>query len=256
MTSTPWEPVPAVPRMDGARGGACLVWWAEPGWVHGGLTTVLDGAERDRLRRYRRPADRARFAAGVVVSRVVLGALLGVEPGRVALDRSCPTCGEPHGPPRLAGGDRPPLHLSVSHAGNRVVVAVATAPGVGVDVEAVPPDLRLDGLCGQVLTPEEAAGLTGLPAADRVGAFLSYWTRKEAVVKATGDGLRADPRRIRVTPPSSQPELLEWPDRPGMVARTAMHTLHPGPGYAACLALLDQPSARVRELSAAAILAA
>lgn len=246
----PWEPAPAVPPVDR---DTCLVWWAEPGWLRPELTALLDGAERHRRGRYVRAADRDRFATGVVVTRLVVGALTGVDPALVGLDRSCPACGEPHGPPRPT--HRPDLRLSISHARDRVAVAVTRAPGVGVDVEAVERDLDLAGMQAQVLTGQEASALAELDPAERARGFLTYWTRKEAVVKATGDGLRAGLGEIAVTPPHAPPELLAWPDRPDAPARMTLRTLRPGPGYAACLALIDLPAPTVRELSAAALLA-
>lgn len=250
-SSLAWEPAVGVPPLND---NACLVWWAEPGWLRPRCLALLDAVERDRWRRYRRTADRDRFATGVVVSRIVLGALLRTPPGRVPLDRSCLACGAPHGRPRLAGCGRE-LRLSVSHAGDRVALAVTRAPAVGVDVEVVSNGSDVDGLEARVLTPTEACALSGLDPARRAVGFLTYWTRKEAVVKATGDGLGADLRRIEVSPPAAAPELLEWRDRRDLLARVTLRGLHPGPGYTACLAVIDRPFVAVRELSAAAMLA-
>jgi 4'-phosphopantetheinyl transferase len=210
---------------------------------------LLNDVERARRERYVRPADRDRFTLGVAVTRLAAGALLGVAPERVPLDRTCQGCGAPHGRPVIDGG---PL-LSVSHSGERVVVALTGGGPVGVDVEEASDRLNEE-IAGQLLGPDEAADLRGLDRAARRRGLLEYWTRKEAVLKATGDGLRVPLADLYVSAPDEPPRLLAWEDRPGLPARLTMRTLTPGPGYAACLALIDQPDVPVHEESAGLLL--
>jgi 4'-phosphopantetheinyl transferase len=98
-----------------------------------------------------------------------------------------------------------------------------------------------------VLDPGEAEAVTC------VADFFTYWTRKEAVVKATGDGLAVPLRRVRVTPPGVAPALLAYPDR---TLTVQMRDLAPGPGYAAALAVVTGAPVEVRERPAAGLLAA
>lgn len=207
------------------------MWWADTGWLRARHSELLDEVESARSRALRRAADRARFVVGCALLRRVLGARLGMEPSRVPLDRTCPECGEPHGRPRL----RRPIHISVSHAGTRVAVAVGPLP-VGVDVERVDPALDLGPLAAAALTDGERAALGRLPPGDRAGGFLALWTRKEAVLKATGDGLNVDPRRVAVSDPAAAPRLLSFAGRPDLDA--TLVDLDPGPGYVATLAIL------------------
>jgi 4'-phosphopantetheinyl transferase len=214
----------------------CEVWWATRADVRPEHVDLLNEVERRRRDRYLRDEDRDRFTLGVVVTRMALAPLLGVPPERVPLSRACRDCGEPHGPPVLSGSGADGPYLSVSHSGDRVAVALAAAGPVGVDVEAVRP---LDeGIQRHVLAPAES--LDG-------GELLSYWTRKEAIVKATGDGLRVPMTSITVSAPGEPPRLLAWPDRADLVGRFTLRPLDPGPGYFACLALIDQPTVTVRE---------
>jgi 4'-phosphopantetheinyl transferase len=159
------------------------VWWREPSL---GGADLLVGVERERADAYLRDADRARFVTGVALSRTVLGERLGVEPRDVPLDRTCKDCGRPHGPPRLPDGPR----ISIAHSGERVVLALADVP-VGVDVEKIDRKLDATRLGKRVLLPEEREGI------DSPADFVRRWTRKEALVKATGEGVfvlpRADP---------------------------------------------------------------
>ncbi len=249
-----WDPVTEVPTLGGT---ACQVWWACPGEVTAGHLVMLDPAERGRHAGYLRAADRDRFAAGVAITRLVLGSLTGLPPARVPLDRSCAACGQPHGPPRLT--DCPRYRrpgLSISHSGDRVVLAVAAGGAVGVDVELPGPAVDIAAVASYALAAGEQALLRQLPPAGQLAGFASIWTRKEAVVKATGDGLRARLADLIVSGPTAEPRLLRWDQRPDIPARATLRTLSPGGGYVACVALLDQPSAAIRELSASALLRA
>jgi 4'-phosphopantetheinyl transferase len=217
----------------------CDVWWATLSDVRPEHVALLNSVEHGRRERYVRTEDRDRFTLGVAMTRLALGPLLGLPPAMVPLTRACRDCGEPHGPPAVAGG---PL-LSVSHSGDRVAMALSAHGPVGVDVEECSRQLD-NAIERHVLAPAESA------APDDRGIF-AYWTRKEALVKATGDGLRAPMTEITVSPPDEPPRLIAWSGRADLVGRITMRALEPGPGYAACLALIDQPGAEVCEHAAA-----
>ena len=152
----------------------CDVWWAAPVAPADapGLVGLLDGHERARLGRFRRDVDAARYLAAHALTRVVLGVRLGRPPASLVFDRTC-RCGEPHGKPVLAGGPG----FSFTHAGAVVGVAVLDGGPVGLDVEPVRALPDLEGMAAHVGAPAEPA------------AFFRAWTRKEALLKATGDGL-------------------------------------------------------------------
>jgi 4'-phosphopantetheinyl transferase len=228
------------------------VWWAARGDVRPGHVRLLDAVEHGRRDRYLRAEDRDRFTIGVALTRLVLGEALDVPPERVPLDRTCPDCDRPHGAPRLPGGTGP--YVSISHSGDRIALAVSTAGPLGVDVEAARGELDRE-VAGRVLGSAEVADLERLGPARRQSGLLAYWTRKEAVVKATGDGLRVPLTDLHVSAPDEGPRLLAWRGRPGLPGRFRLHALDPGPGYAACLALIDQPDATVEETPATALLA-
>jgi 4'-phosphopantetheinyl transferase len=160
--------------------------------------SLLDVSELARAHRYWLRADRDRVLLGAVLLRTAAGRRLGVAPADVEVDRTCDRCGAQHGRPRLPGAG---LHASVSHSGDVVAVALTAAGPVGVDVEAVRA-IDLDAITDTVCGPAERRQLR-TPA-----DFYSFWTRKEAVLKATGDGLRRPMTDVHVTPPDSVPKLL------------------------------------------------
>jgi 4'-phosphopantetheinyl transferase len=118
----------------------------------------------------------------------VLAKYLKTTPELVVLHRS------PTGKPEL---EHSALHVSLAHSGQVALVAVSDVD-VGVDVEWLRDGTEAWPLVAQALTSSEHAALQSLPIADRSEAFLSTWTRKEALLKAAGIGLALDPRLIEL----------------------------------------------------------
>lgn len=191
------------------------VWWAGVGLARDEFAEDLDEVERGRLAAYVREVDKARFLLGVTMVRRVLAARFSLPAAKISLDRTCPECGKPHGKVRAAG-----VELSVTHSGDLVGIAVADRP-VGIDVERVDPELDVDGVARVVLAADELRELSRRTGIEKVRAFTEYWTRKEAVVKATGEGLRGD---LRAEPPTDIHvlELNVGPDhRAALAVRSA-----------------------------------
>ncbi|MEU8764249.1 4'-phosphopantetheinyl transferase superfamily protein [Streptomyces sp. NPDC048659] len=175
---------PARPS-EGPPAGAEL-WLVPPGAVPEGAE-VLDTAERERAGRFRRAVDREMYVAAHTALRVLAGAYLGRAPEGLEFARlDCPGCGGPHGRPVLAGAGAG-LHFSLSHSGGLGLLAFAPVP-VGVDVEGVP-EPRTVGQVADALHPAERRELAALDGAARAAAFARCWTRKEAYLKGTGQGL-------------------------------------------------------------------
>lgn len=217
------------------------VWWWHAPLDTTGLHWLLDEAERARRDRYRTALDAARFVAGAAVVRCAAGLVVGVAPDRVVVDRTCEVCGAPHGRPRPSGGGE----VSVTHGGDVVAVARSSGPAVGVDVEPVAP---LDeGVLAVALAPAERAGVV-----DGAG-FARVWTRKEAVLKALGTGLRTGPATLEVSAPDAPPALLglDGAAPPDCVLRD----LDAGPGHAAALAVLGTSGPVVAHRSAEELVA-
>jgi 4'-phosphopantetheinyl transferase len=209
--------------------------------LHERHLALLDADECARRAAYRRAEDSDRFALGAVLVRLAAAdALHALDPARLEVDRRCPGCGRPHGAPRLNDSG---LHLSVSHSGDRVAVAISRWFGVGVDVEQIG-GTDIPDLTHHVLG-------TGESATD-ADEFFAYWTRKESVVKATGDGLQIPLRDVLVSPPHEPPRLRSYPGRGSLIV--SMVDLRPGPGYAGTLTALTGRMPVVVEECAATLL--
>ncbi|MFF2819974.1 4'-phosphopantetheinyl transferase family protein [Kitasatospora cineracea] len=162
---------------------------------------LLTAFERERLERFRRPADRDDYLAAHLLVRYCAAAHLGVEPAAVAFGQRCPGCGSTaHGRPYLT--DRPGTHLSLSHT-NGVIAAAAGPVPVGVDVEHLDARTTDPATLRHVLTPAENALVRQHP--DPTRAFLRLWVRKEALIKlgrTTLDALGAlDLSHLPLDPP-------------------------------------------------------
>ncbi|HVT33594.1 MAG TPA: 4'-phosphopantetheinyl transferase superfamily protein [Rhodanobacteraceae bacterium] len=83
----------------------------------------------------------------------------------------------------------PGIDFNLSHARDHVLIAVARAQPLGVDIEHIDRKTDVDGLARRFFAASEAEALRGLPEAQRLEAFVRLWTCKEAVLKALGEGL-------------------------------------------------------------------
>jgi 4'-phosphopantetheinyl transferase len=226
---------------------SCELWWARPSSARPGARVLLDDAERARLARFRRPEDAARFLAAHALLRVLVGRTLGVSPGQIGITARCPHCGGPHGKPTVP--DAPGLELSLSHSGGWVVVALARGAPVGVDVELLRPLADLDALAERVRSPAERDRGDG----DGSDGLLRTWTRKEALLKASGDGLAVPMADLTLSPPGAAPRLIDWAGRPANGAAW-LADLAPDGEHVGCVALLGVPSAQLTEQPADALL--
>jgi 4'-phosphopantetheinyl transferase len=222
----------------------CEIWWATPTGARA-TYALLDRVEQKRAASLRAAGDRDRYATAHALVRLVLAARTGVPPTSLELAPSCRRCGGAHGKPRLVH-PRVDVRFNLAHAPGRVVVAVAESREVGVDVEPVPVegDPTVPALAAEALAPAELTAYHRLPPSQRNRAVAVWWTRKEAVLKASGDGLAVPPSSVVVRGPEpvTPRALLGGPAR-----ATSVRDLHPGRGYVGSVAVLDAPSLAVTE---------
>ncbi|MFB7663089.1 4'-phosphopantetheinyl transferase family protein [Kitasatospora sp. NPDC056138] len=226
----------------------CEVWWARPAQVPAELVSVLSPAERERRAATVRQQDRDRFTAAAALLRLALGARLGIPPARVPIDRTCPDCPDPHGRPRLPGSLG--MDCSVARSADQIAVAVSSGRTIGVDVEDVVEQHELDDLAVTALTPRERAAVARRPRRSRPRAVARLWTAKEAVLKATGDGLRICPGSVEIHATRDELRLLGLPRIPALARGAVLHRLRPAAAVATLAALGPEPLT-VREYPAA-----
>ncbi|GAB3134978.1 4'-phosphopantetheinyl transferase superfamily protein [Amycolatopsis stemonae] len=220
-----------------------VVRWSSPLPAEERFLRLLDDVEQGRFEAYRQDADKRRFLTGRVLAKTVAAERLGLAVESVKFDATCEDCGKPHGRPRVPGAD---LTLSISHSGELIGVAATPSVPVGLDVETAGRRAD-DGLIEYALSPAEAAHLTGLSAEEKAAAFFVYWTRKEAVMKATGRGLRIPLKSITFSRFDEPPRLLASDDAALDPAKTRLADLKAADGYRAAIAVLTTEELSVTE---------
>ena len=241
-------PSPDVPRH-------CTVWWSELALLAPAHLNVLDAHEHRRRGAFREGTDQQRFTLGAVLLRFAAGAALGIGPEDVVVQRACTTCDGQHGQPRVSrpAALRGPLresqgelHVSVTHSGDLVAVATTRVGPVGIDIEVVRA-LEFKRLLERTNGPTETP-----PVSAR--QFLTTWTRKESLVKATGTGIITDLRALTVGPPAEPARLLAWHDGP---PQARMHDLSDvtARGAVGCVSILTPDAVSFDERHARRLLA-
>lgn len=165
----------------GLAAGRVEVWeaWAGDAALRAGCWKLLTREERARAERTREGWAREEFVVGRGCLRALLGAVLGRPGSEVAIGVGT------HGKPWVEG-----VSFNVAHSRGEVLIALSGEGAVGVDVEWLDPGIEAMEIAQGAFAPGEVAAIAA--ADDRVGAFYRCWTRKEAVVKAHGQGLTLD----------------------------------------------------------------
>jgi 4'-phosphopantetheinyl transferase len=195
---------------------------------------MLSADERARARRFVFARDRRRFVVAHGALRQVLARYLGRAPRAIDFAVSA------RGKPSLSVPGGAVLEFNLAHAGELALIGLAAGRAVGIDVEPV--RALPDGLAvaEHAFSVAERTSLMAAPtAAATWAAFFCYWTRKEAILKATGDGLGVPLRRVDVAWSAQTParvRSIEVLDLGGMQHRLGVLDLRPAPGYAAAVA--------------------
>lgn len=194
--------------------------------------SLLSGDEAARAARLVFPLHRARWIASRAFLRRVLAARAGCGPREVRFAYG------PGGKPALAhpAGQ---LEFSLSHAEGYAACAVTGGDAVGMDLEVVRPVQDFAAVAARFFSARENEDLLALPESDRLRAFFECWTRKEAFLKATGDGLARPLDSFSVTlGPGVPPRIDEaGPEAGGDGGRWSLLALEPRPGLLAAIAV-------------------
>lgn len=194
---------------------------------------ILSHAERQRADKFYFERDREHFIVGRGVLRKILGRYLEVSPERISFAYNR------YGKPALSAeaGDQQ-LRFNVSHSHGLALYAFARGREVGVDIEFAREDFASLEVAGHFFSPQEVATLRALPASELTRAFFNCWTRKEAFIKALGEGLSHPLDGFVVSLRPGEPaSLLSVDGQPQEAARWSLTELFPGEGYAAALAV-------------------
>jgi 4'-phosphopantetheinyl transferase len=196
----------------------------------------LSQDERRKAQRFRVETAREHFIATRSFLRLIMGRYLEVKPERLQFQYG------PHGKPALADEfGETGICFNVSHSHGLALFAVTLGRAVGVDIEKIRPDLDCVALAKRFFSPYEIKALRSLPVDQQRRAFFNGWTRKEAYLKARGEGLSTPLDQFDISLiPGKPAALLGHRSDPKEVFKWSIEDLDLGPEYSAALAVERQ----------------
>jgi 4'-phosphopantetheinyl transferase len=190
---------------------------------------LLSVDEQHRASTLRHKPDRRRYIVTRGTLRLLLGHSLEADPATLEFSYT------PRGKPYFAGRANT-IHFNVSHSAERALYALSLTNPVGADIECLEREVDYRRLARRFFTPREQTALLRIPEGQRRREFLACWTRKEAVAKASGDGLALPFTQfeVPVAPISTSYAVGLGASVPAAVC--TLYPVVPGSGYVASVA--------------------
>ncbi len=188
---------------------------------------MLAADEQARADRFRAPYLRRRYVVARGILRRLLAGYLKADARQLSFAYGA------HDKPHVANESR--LHFNLAHADDCAIYAVAQGREVGIDIEATARDVDVLGVARQAFSSVECAVLTALAPDARQDAFFRIWTRKEAYVKARGEGLSYPTRSFSVSHLADEDALLDDDKDEKARDRWRVIGLEAPPGFSAAL---------------------
>ena len=198
------------------------------------LLSLLSDDELKRAERFRFEKHRHRWIAGRAMLRTILSAMTHRSPESVAFEY------DEHKKPYLpcsSGHER--IHFNLTHSSDLALLAVTSVGPVGIDVERIKPLSSIDTVVDRFFSIAERSAFSTMSGdEERLKAFYTCWTRKEAYLKALGCGISEPTNTFDVTfLENSEPEIIAI-DGDNNVARDwLLFDLKVTPGYVGALAI-------------------
>ncbi len=200
------------------------------------LTTILSSDEQEKAARFRFEKHQRRYTVARAMLRTILGGYLGLPPQELRFRYG------PRGKPELADGlGDGNLRFNLAHSHELALYAFSQNREIGVDVEHLKPIPDAERIVSRFFSASEYEQLRQLPADQKQQGFFNGWTRKEAYIKALGDGLFHALDRFQVSLIPGEPVcLLQVEDKPSETTRWSLAAMTPIEGYTAALAVEGQ----------------
>ena len=208
-----------------------------------GMREILSAQERARAERLAHPDHKRRYIVAHARMRQILGLRVGRRPEDLAF------CVSPDGKPYLAPETPKAVHFNLSHCADNAALAICETAEVGVDIEAIRP-VR-DGFARRFFTAQEAEEIDALPDDEQRPALFRCWTRKEAFLKATGEGIKRGLASFQVSLAPGEPACVIAIGGDAQAAKDwVLYDFCPAAGLAGAAALIapDGVQFTIREL--------
>lgn len=199
------------------------------------LEPLLSADEISRASQFHFAKDRKHYVVARGLLRKLLGAYVGVGAGDLSFAYA------QKGKPRLAESLASLVQFNLAHSHGKAIYAFSVGREVGVDLEFMRADFAGDKIAERFFSPTEVTTLATVSTELRQRAFFDCWTRKEAYLKARGEGLSLPLDEFDVAfAPGEAAALLGNRKEPADVARWTMQSVPAPDGFAAALVVEGQ----------------
>ena len=197
------------------------------------LYQQLSNDERLRAERFYFEKDRKRFIIGRGILRMILGCYLRVEPSRVQF------CYGKHGKAELSDAlGKRNIFFNMSDSEGLALYAFTRSHEIGVDIESIREISEMDQIAQSFFSSGENAVFCSIPNGKKKEAFFNCWTRKEAFIKAIGEGLSRPLDKFEVSLiPGESAKLLKIDGDSLRASRWSIQALKPASGFVAAFAV-------------------
>jgi 4'-phosphopantetheinyl transferase len=201
---------------------------------------VLDSNEKIQADKFKNPVLRDRYVRAHGQLRTVLAHYVNAAPASLRIAKTS------HGKPYLV--DYTELAFNLSHTSNVMVLAIAKQCQLGVDIEQCKPRGNLADLVAKCFSDAEASYWQQLNADQQHRQFYQFWTRKEALVKATGLGISLGLKHCVINPANPQ-QFLTVPAQCGLATQWHNRDLTLDDDTLCAALVANQPIERVNQKS-------
>lgn len=207
------------------------VWLDRPGVPLPELWQLLAADERERANRFRFERDRNHYVAGRGVLRLLIGRYLSLSPSHISFAYGS------HGKPELAASmGKPGFAFNLSNSQGIALIGFCWGQPIGVDVEPIRPMEDAEAVAERFFSTAENDVFRSVPHSQQAEAFFNCWTRKEAFIKAVGEGLSYPLHQFEVSlRPGETARLLSVRGSRAEAARWFLQSLNPAPGFVAAV---------------------
>lgn len=225
--------------------GEIHVWYAQlPMDSFQQSPSILSLEECARAARFKVERSRDEFLLARVVLRTLAGAYLGIRPQEVKLDQ------EANAKPCLDSSHASCLRFNLSHSEGLTVAAFCRDARIGIDVEKVRHNFAIEDIWERFFSVAERKALRAVPSSEQYEAFFRCWTRKEAYIKARGEGLSHPLHQFDVSIDAKNASLLATRPEPEEADRWSIYSVPMPEGYIAAVAI-ERPAATANVARAA-----
>ncbi len=168
------------------------------------LYPLLSAAEKARSEQFKDFKHRKLFIASHGFLHSALSYYLDISAEDILFDYGH------NGKPQLLQEQNPDnIQFNLSHSGNLAILAICKTQALGVDIESIQRRTDWQGVMKRFFTPNEQQAIMKLPEEQQKAAFYTVWTRKEAHMKVTGEGLKLPPSHFEVSVPPAAAAFIE-----------------------------------------------